>query len=79
MFHYQPVLPQGPALSRSQLSRLNPTSIYKRLIIMLRSLFCYVRVLPAYRLFRVCKVGVHSEWHWWLGRASLGAVSGRIT
>jgi hypothetical protein len=57
VFHYQPsIMPQGPSLSRSQLSRLNPTSIYKRLIIMLRSLFCYVRVLPAYRMFRVCKV-----------------------
>ena len=57
VFHYQPtIMPQGPTLSRSQLSRLNPTSIYKRLVIMLRSLFCYVRVLPAYRMYRVCKV-----------------------
>ncbi|GAB4817644.1 hypothetical protein N2152v2_004690 [Parachlorella kessleri] len=56
VFHYQPtIMPQGPTLSRSQLSRLNPTSIYKRLVIMLRSLFCYVRVLPAYRMYRVCK------------------------
>lgn len=58
VFHYQPtIMPQAPGLSRSQLSRMNPTSIYKRLIILLRSLFCYVRMLPAYRMFRVCKVG----------------------
>lgn len=68
VFHYQPQLPQaGPSLSRSQLSRLNPTSIYKRLVIMLRSLFCYVRVLPAYRMFRACKVcwGVQGAWGAW--------------
>ncbi len=37
-------------------SRLEPAAIYKRMVISLRSLFSYVRVLPAYRLFRACAV-----------------------
>lgn len=58
MVHYFPQLPEGPGrLSRSQLSRLNPSSVYKRLVVTLRSLCTYVRVLPAYRMFRACKVG----------------------
>ncbi len=59
MVHYYPCLPEGPShLSRSQLSRLNPASVYKRLVITLRSLYTYVRVLPAYRMYRACKVGL---------------------
>lgn len=55
--HYYPQLPEGPShLSRSQLSRLNPQSVYKRLVITLRSLYTYLRVLPAYRMARACKV-----------------------
>lgn len=55
--HYHPQLPEGPShLSRSQLSRLNPASVYKRLVITLRSLYTYVRLLPAYRMYRACKV-----------------------
>ena len=56
--HYAPMLPEGAShLSRSQLSRLNPSSVYKRLVITLRSLYTYLRVLPAYRMYRACKVG----------------------
>ncbi|KAK9823656.1 hypothetical protein WJX72_004459 [[Myrmecia] bisecta] len=43
------------SLSRSQLSRLDPPAIYKRMVIMLRSLYSYVRVLPAYRMYRASK------------------------
>ncbi|KAL4430978.1 hypothetical protein ABPG75_006234 [Micractinium tetrahymenae] len=54
--HYYPQLPEGPShLSRSQLSRLNPQSVYKRLVITLRSLYTYLRVLPAHRMARACK------------------------
>ena len=57
MVHHYPQLPEGAsALSRSQLSRLNPASVYKRLVISLRSLYTYARVLPAYRMARACKV-----------------------
>lgn len=57
MVHYYPQLPEGPShLSRSQLSRLNPQSVYKRLVITLRSLYTYLRVLPAHRMARACKV-----------------------
>lgn len=63
MIHYFPQLPEAPShLSRSQLSRLNPSSVYKRLVITLRSLYTYVRVLPAYRMYRACKVG--QCWCW---------------
>jgi hypothetical protein len=61
--HYYPQLPEGPShLSRSQLSRLNPAAVYKRLVITLRSLYTYVRVLPAYRMYRACKVRQHTCW-----------------
>ncbi|PRW58175.1 autophagy-related 13 [Chlorella sorokiniana] len=57
--HYYPQLPEGaggaPHLSRSQLARLSPSTVYKRLVITLRSLFTYLRVLPAYRMYRACK------------------------
>lgn len=57
MVHYYPQLPEGPShLSRSQLSRLNPQSVYKRLVITLRSLYTHLRVLPAHRMARACKV-----------------------
>jgi autophagy-related protein 13 len=48
-------LPLGGALTRSQMMRLNPQGVYKRLTLMLRSLYAYVRVLPAYRLFRAAR------------------------
>ena len=37
-------------------SRYEPAAIYKRMVIALRSLYSYVRMLPAYRLFRACTV-----------------------
>ncbi|KAK9865733.1 hypothetical protein WJX84_010786 [Apatococcus fuscideae] len=42
-------------LSRSQMQRLDPPSIYKRMVIMLRALYSYVRILPAYRMYRACR------------------------
>ncbi len=45
-----------PPAGRPATSRLEPAGIYKRLVIALRSLYSYVRVLPAYRLLRACKV-----------------------
>jgi hypothetical protein len=42
--------------SRSAQARLETSAVYKRLVIMLRSLFSYVRALPAYRLYRAWKV-----------------------
>ncbi len=39
-------------------SRHEPAAIYKRMVIALRSLYSYVRMLPAYRLFRACTVRV---------------------
>lgn len=45
-------LPLGGGLTRSQMMRLNPQGVYKRLTIMLRSLYSFVRVMPAYRLYR---------------------------
>ena len=55
--HYRPQLPDSPShLSRSALSRLNPAAVYKRLVITLRSLYSYARLLPAYRLYCACKV-----------------------
>lgn len=74
--HYHPQLPEGPShLSRSQLSRLNPSSVYKRLVITLRSLYTYVRLLPAYRMFRACKVsrGGPGLWHVWPVGSAAGA------
>ena len=41
---------------RPMSSRQEPAAIYKRMVIALRSLFSYVRMLPAYRLFRACTV-----------------------
>lgn len=46
-----------PPAGRPAAARLEPAGIYKRLVILLRSLYSYVRVLPAYRLLRACKVG----------------------
>ena len=40
--------------------RLDTPAVYKRMVIALRSLYSYVRVLPAYRLHRACKV---KRWH----------------
>jgi hypothetical protein len=46
----------GQAAARPMSSRQEPAAIYKRMVITLRSLFSYVRMLPAYRLFRACTV-----------------------
>jgi Autophagy-related protein 13 len=42
----------GRGASRPQ----DPSSVYKRMVVMLRSLCTYVRVLPAYRIHRACRV-----------------------
>lgn len=39
--------------------RLDTPAVYKRMVIAMRSLYSYVRVLPAYRLFRACQVDNH--------------------
>ncbi|KAK9839293.1 hypothetical protein WJX81_005985 [Elliptochloris bilobata] len=44
-----------PPAGRPATARLEPAGIYKRLVIALRSLYSYVRVLPAFRLLRACK------------------------
>ena len=36
--------------------RLDTPAVYKRMVIALRSLYSYVRVLPAYRLSAACRV-----------------------
>ena len=36
--------------------RLDTPAVYKRMVILLRSLYSYVRILPAYRLCRACQV-----------------------
>ena len=41
---------------RSSASRLEPAAVYKRMVIAMRSLFSYVRVLPSYRLYKACAV-----------------------
>lgn len=41
---------------RSSASRLEPAAVYKRMVIAMRSLFSYVRVLPTYRLYKACAV-----------------------
>ncbi|KAI7836686.1 hypothetical protein COHA_009462 [Chlorella ohadii] len=38
-----------------ELARLSPSTVYKRLVITLRSLYTYLRLLPAYRMYRACK------------------------
>ena len=42
--------------SRAPASRLEPAAVYKRMVITMRSLFSYARVLPAYRLYKACAV-----------------------
>jgi Autophagy-related protein 13 len=41
--------------------RLDTPAVYKRMVIALRSLYSYVRVLPAYRLFAACRVSKRHE------------------
>ncbi len=41
---------------RASASRLEPAAVYKRMVIAMRSLFSYVRVLPTYRLYKACAV-----------------------
>lgn len=46
-------LPLSPGgLSRSQMTRLSPLHVYKRLTLLIRSVYSYCRVLPAYKLYR---------------------------
>jgi hypothetical protein len=51
----QPACPAGG--SSSGRSSTDEASVYKRMIILMRSLYSHVRVLPAYRMYRTCKVG----------------------
>lgn len=44
--------------SRAPASRLEPAAVYKRMVITMRSLFSYARVLPAYRLYKACAVSL---------------------
>jgi hypothetical protein len=46
----------SPLRLGAALSVLSPQAVYKRLLLLLRALACYVRVLPAYRLYRAAKV-----------------------
>ena len=45
---------------RSSASRLEPAAVYKRMVIAMRSLFSFVRVLPTYRLYKACTVSFQS-------------------
>ena len=57
VFSYAPQTQISTAsMSRSTMARLNPSGVYKRLLVMLRSLVSYTRILPAYRLYRACKI-----------------------
>ncbi len=49
--------PRGGQAADGAPVRLDTPAVYKRMVIALRSLYSYVRVLPAYRLHRACKVG----------------------
>jgi hypothetical protein len=42
--------------SRPMTSRLEPAAIYKKMVVALRSLYSFVRMLPAYCLYRACAV-----------------------
>lgn len=56
LFHYEPAIPDGNLQRRrAQLARLDPPAVYKRAVVMLRSLTSYVRLLPGYRMYRACK------------------------
>lgn len=46
------------AKQRLMTTRLEPAAIYKKMVVALRSLYSYMRVLPAYRLYRACAVGL---------------------
>ena len=46
---------------RASASRLEPAAVYKRMVIAMRSLFSYVRVLPTYRLYKACAVSSPSS------------------
>ncbi|RMZ56176.1 hypothetical protein APUTEX25_004600 [Auxenochlorella protothecoides] len=61
VFHHQQLLPDSPSsLSKSALVRLSPSSIYKRLVILLRSVFALLRTLPAHKLCRAGGAGRRS-------------------
>lgn len=53
---YSPHSSQRSSGSDTGAARASPSSVYKRMVIALRALYSYVRVLPAYRLHRACKV-----------------------
>lgn len=44
-------------LTRSQMARFSPQGLYKRLTILVRSLYSFCRILPAYRLYRAVRHG----------------------
>jgi Autophagy-related protein 13 len=48
-----PLSPGG--LSRSQMARLSPKHVYKRLMLLIRSVYSYCRVLPAFKLYRIAR------------------------
>eukprot|EP00879_Flechtneria_rotunda_P022052 GHRR01023267.1.p1 GENE.GHRR01023267.1~~GHRR01023267.1.p1 ORF type:complete len:354 (+),score=78.69 GHRR01023267.1:72-1133(+) len=45
----------GQAASATSRAAMDGAALYKRLILLVRSLYSYVRVLPAYRMYRACK------------------------
>lgn len=56
MFHFEACPPDGNLQRRrAQLARLDPPAVYKRAVVMLRSLTSYVRLLPGYRMYKACK------------------------
>lgn len=56
MFQFEPAMQDGNLQRRrAQLARLDPPAVYKRAVVMLRSLTSYVRLLPGYRMYRACK------------------------
>lgn len=56
MFRFEPSVQDGNLQRRrAQLARLDPPAVYKRAVIMLRSLTSYVHLLPGYRMYRACK------------------------
>jgi hypothetical protein len=44
-------------LTRSQMARFSPQGLYKRLTILVRSLYSFCRILPAYRMYRAVRHG----------------------
>lgn len=51
----------GSSVGAASNHALERAVVYKRTVIMLRSLYCLVRTLPAYRLFKLAKSSSHSR------------------